>query len=111
MNWMFIPTVVLYGIGNTTSTVGIVLFITAIYGQENYNRVVGKYMAAMSIGGLPGPLLGSFAYDLTGSYVPAFSITSVCCVIILICSITAFHKVRLQRSRYLTEHPELMRQL
>ena len=109
MSWMFIPSVVLYGIGNTSSTVGMVLFITAIYGQENYNKVIGKYMVAMSIGGLPGGIMASFFYDVTGSYMPAFVITSVAAVIILFCSIMTFHRVRLQRSRYLTEHPELMR--
>ena len=105
---LYIPSIVLYGIGNTTSTVGIVLYLTALYGQENYNKVVGKYMAAMSIFGVAGPLVGSFSYDLTGSYVPAFALCAVLCVIILACSITSFHKVSRQRAEYLTGHPEAM---
>ena len=84
------------------------LYLTALYGQENYNKVVGKYMAAMSIFGVAGPLVGSFSYDLTGSYVPAFALCAVLCVIILACSITSFHKVSRQRAEYLTGHPEAM---
>ena len=108
MTGLYIPAIELYGIGNTTSTVGIVLYLTALYGQENYNKVVGKYMAAMSIFGVAGPLVGSFSYDWTGSYVSAFAFCAVLCVFILVCSITSFHKVSRQRAEYLTEHPEVV---
>ena len=108
MHFLFVPAVVLYGIGNTSSTVGITLFIAAVYGQENYNKVIGKYMACMNIGGLPTQVLGSFFFDTTGSYVPAFVVTSIASAVILACSIMTFHKVRRQRTQYLLDHPELM---
>ena len=108
MPWMFIPSVVLYGIGNTTSTVGIVLYITALYGEENYNKVVGKYMAFMSLGSVPSPVLGSMSYDLTGSYVPAFIVMTVASVIVVTFSLITFRKVEQQHAQYRAEHPELM---
>ena len=110
MPWMFIPSVVLYGIGNTTSTVGIVLYITALYGEENYNKVVGKYMAFMSLGSVPSPVFGSMFYDLTGSYVPAFIVMTVASVIVCTFSMITFRRVEAQHAQYRAEHPELMRQ-
>lgn len=66
--FLAIPVAILFGLGNAVSTVGMPLFVSDMYGEENYSKLGGIMFAGLYIGNAIGPLFASWIYDSTGTY-------------------------------------------
>ena len=74
--WMFYLFAVIFGL----TYGGLIPLMPAItvyfFGLKSLGFVVGATMAAASLGGAIGPLLGGFIFDYTGSYQVAFALAA-----------------------------------
>ncbi len=66
-------------------TVMLPLISSDLFGTTAYNKVLGIYMAANSLGLCLGAPIGDIWHDLTGSYVPCYWFFSGLTIVIAIC--------------------------
>ncbi len=69
-----IPFIVLgQGFGCAIGTVGVPLVVEDLFGKRDYAANFGFISACSSVGGAISPMLNGAAYDISGSYNPAFT--------------------------------------
>ena len=69
--WQVIPFALLYGtaFGGMIPSWGII--ISAYFGNRNFGAIQGLSQSATVLGGMAGPVLMGWVFDVTGSYVLA----------------------------------------
>lgn len=75
------PAVVLLGFGLATSTIAVPLMTRDLFGNRAYGTLNGITQSALSLGSGLMPWGAAFIFDNTGSYVPAWIITSIGCAV------------------------------
>ena len=65
-----------YGVGFFTPT--ITAGTADIFHGKHFGAIAGLLLTGMGIGGVIGPWLGGYIYDITGSYFSAFVLSMVC---------------------------------
>jgi len=65
-----------YGVGFFTPT--ITAGAADIFHGKHFGAIAGLLLTGMGIGGVIGPWLGGYIYDITGSYFSAFVLSMVC---------------------------------
>ncbi len=75
------------GLGGTVSLSGMVW--AEYYGRQSVGAIQGLVMPLTMSGNAIGPLLTGWAYDVSGSYTPAFAILGAGYVLAMVCSLLA----------------------
>ena len=65
-----------YGAGLFTPT--LIAGAADIFAGQHFGAVAGLLLAGMGVGGLIGPFVGGYLFDVTGSYLPAFVLCIFC---------------------------------
>ena len=69
---MFYAAFVLMAIGTSTSSQTVIITAVLNWFHKNVGIVIGIVSSGFALGGLVGPWLGGWIYDVTGSYTGAF---------------------------------------
>ena len=89
-NTAVIPLIILgQGLGCALGTVGVPLVVEDLFGKRDYAANFGFISACSSVGGAISPMLNGAAYDISGSYNPAFTMW---CVLLAV-SLMVFFKL------------------
>jgi MFS family permease len=72
---------IIHGFSTAAEDVVIPLIIGQRFGIQNLARIYGILLLALVPGGLLGPVLAGYVFDLTGQYTAVFSLFAVCNVL------------------------------
>lgn len=72
------------GLGCSFGTVGVPVVVQNVFGKRDYGANFGFITACTSVGGAISPMFNGAAYDITGSYNPAFTIWAVLLAVSLV---------------------------
>lgn len=76
--WLLYLYAICFGYGAGLSSPAIYTGLADIFCGRHFGILSGLFMCGFGIGGVIGPWLGGFIYDLTGSYTSAFIFAVVC---------------------------------
>lgn len=76
--WLLYVYAICFGYGGGLFTPTIFAGSADIFYGRYFGFVAGLLLTGMGVGGVFGPWLGGYLYDLTGSYVPAFILCMIC---------------------------------
>jgi MFS family permease len=94
---------VLLGAGNGAALTALPTIVGAYYGQANYAKVIGIFIAFQTLANAGAATLAGAVHDATGTYIPAFIVITVFSFIGLICAYMA----RKPKLPYLADAPQL----
>lgn len=69
--------IICVGLSSSYHTIAIPIITYSVYGRRNYSSILGIITAANSLGGIIGPILVGYIYDLSGSYIISYKITAI----------------------------------
>lgn len=75
---MLLVFVVLYGLSYGARVPQIPGLVGNYFGTKNLTELLGIVWATAAVGGIFGPLIGGFVFDITGSYTIAFLFAAAC---------------------------------
>jgi MFS family permease len=76
--WLLYLYAICFGYGAGLSSPAIYAGLADIFYGRHFGILSGLLMCGFGIGGVVGPWLGGFIYDVTGSYTGAFILALVC---------------------------------
>ncbi len=76
--WLLYVYSICFGLGCGFFTPTIFAGSADIFFGRHFGAVSGLLLTGMGVGGVFGPWLGGYIYDVTGSYIPAFLFCAVC---------------------------------
>ena len=76
--WLFYLYSVCFGLGGGLFTPTIYAGAADIFAGPHFGTVSGLLLTGMGVGAVFGPWLGGYIYDVSGTYLPAFILCSVC---------------------------------
>jgi MFS family permease len=76
--WLLYLYSICFGFGGGLFTPTIFAGSADIFYGRHFGAVSGLLLTGMGVGGIFGPWLGGYIFDLTGSYIPAFILCLIC---------------------------------
>jgi len=76
--WLLYLYAVCFGYGTGFYTPTVTAGAADIFHGKHFGAIAGLLLTGMGIGGVIGPWLGGYIYDITGSYFSAFILCMVC---------------------------------
>lgn len=76
--WLLYVYSICFGLGGGLFTPTIFAGSADIFYGRYFGAVSGLLLTGMGVGGIFGPWLGGYLFDLTGSYIPAFILCLIC---------------------------------
>jgi MFS family permease len=76
--WLLYLYSICFGFGGGLFTPTIFAGSADIFYGRHFGAVSGLLLTGMGVGGIFGPWLGGYIFDLTGSYIPAFIFCLIC---------------------------------
>ena len=73
------------GLGCSFGTVGNPIIVQTVFGKKDYAAIFGIFTAMGNLGGVIAPTLNGTAYDMFGSYSPAFYLWASFVVLAFVC--------------------------
>ena len=67
-HWLGYLVAVVFGLGNAVATVGLPLYISDMFGYQEYDRVAGPLFSAFYLGNALAPMIAAAIFDKSGSY-------------------------------------------
>lgn len=69
--------IICVGLSSSYHTIAIPIITYSVYGRRDYSAILGIITAANSLGGIIGPILVGYIYDLSGGYIISYKITAI----------------------------------
>lgn len=80
-NIALVMLVLTVGIGCSFLTVALPIITQMVFGQRDYNSILGIISASHSLGGMISPMIIGYIYDLSQSYNPSYTMMTILAVI------------------------------
>jgi MFS family permease len=99
MPWLLYVYAVFYGMGQGSRALVLSAISIDVFQGKNFGAIFGYFTLSVGVGGAIGSWLGGYIFDVTGSYLVAFSISFGCLVASIFMVWASTRQIKIQRAK------------